>query len=301
MSHEDHGARDAAIATQTYTRLRRRPGVAQERFDAYWRDVHGPLCARLPGLGFYVQHHLDPEQTDGLWPELGGVVRLQEPLDGVVEIGFASDADRATFEEASPLLFADERHFIGHDVAWSLPRGSRTLLDRQADGTPNGPDALHRLHLDLRGRGRGDDGFAAWATQAAEAWAALDDVWKVRLHLPEPYDPDDPQPPAPDVDHTMLQDGPVAFVEVAWPDRLAAERSFASEAFAASVAHAQDHVAALGVHLVREAIVYVRDGELTQAGLRGASVARVLRDAGAANQVAPEVVGLFDGRPTRGS
>ena len=37
--------------------VRRRPGMSVEEFQAYWRDVHGPIVAALPGLRRYVQDH----------------------------------------------------------------------------------------------------------------------------------------------------------------------------------------------------------------------------------------------------
>lgn len=52
--HADHAARDAAIAVNTYTTVLRRPQVPHEVFATYWRDVHGPLCDRVPGLAWYV-------------------------------------------------------------------------------------------------------------------------------------------------------------------------------------------------------------------------------------------------------
>jgi hypothetical protein len=55
----DYSERDATIAINTYTTVLRRPRVPHELFATYWRDVHGPLCSRIPGLGWYVQRHLD--------------------------------------------------------------------------------------------------------------------------------------------------------------------------------------------------------------------------------------------------
>jgi uncharacterized protein (TIGR02118 family) len=37
--------------------VRRRPDLTPDSFHAYWRDVHGPLGARIPGVRRYVQHH----------------------------------------------------------------------------------------------------------------------------------------------------------------------------------------------------------------------------------------------------
>jgi hypothetical protein len=51
---------------QTYTTVRRLEGLPHDVFAAYWRDVHGPLCARLPGLGDYVQHHFSRDGSANL-------------------------------------------------------------------------------------------------------------------------------------------------------------------------------------------------------------------------------------------
>jgi hypothetical protein len=59
-------------------------------FAHYWRDVHGPLCSRLPGLGWYVQHHFDRKQDAHLWPSEPGL----EPVPGYVLDGMVESASR---------------------------------------------------------------------------------------------------------------------------------------------------------------------------------------------------------------
>ena len=39
----------------------RRPGLSYAEFFQHWFDVHGELCARVPGLRRYVQNHAMPE------------------------------------------------------------------------------------------------------------------------------------------------------------------------------------------------------------------------------------------------
>lgn len=56
--------------------LRRRPGMAVEEFRRYWRDVHGPLIAALPGLRKYTQYHVDSERLDNLDEEIDGIAEL---------------------------------------------------------------------------------------------------------------------------------------------------------------------------------------------------------------------------------
>ena len=54
---QDFSARDHSIRINSYTTVRRRTALPHESFAAYWRDVHGPLCAPS-GLGWYVQQHI---------------------------------------------------------------------------------------------------------------------------------------------------------------------------------------------------------------------------------------------------
>lgn len=288
----DFSSRDAAIRHLSYTPLRRREGVPHDLFDAYWRDVHGPLCARLPGLGFYAQHHVARDRSANLWPLPDGVERLDTVLDGLVEIGFADRDGQRRFEAASPLLFSDERNFIGHDVAYDMPDGARTLVDRDPDPVPNRIEPGYRLHLHLHGRGRSS--FDDWVQGFAAALAAESDVVKVRLHRPEPYHNSAPEPAAPDVDHVLPRERKrVAILEVGWPSRIGAETFVRSERYAQQAEGLKTEVSALGAFLVVRQCVFIRDGVLTTAGLRGSRPAELIEALGAFNQVQDDVSRLF--------
>ena len=288
----DFAARDAAIRHLTYTPIRRREGVPPEHFDAYWRDVHGPLCARLPGLSFYVQHHVARERGANLWPLPDGVAALETLLDGLVEIGFADAAGQGLFEAASPLLFSDERNFIGHDVAYALPDGARTLVDRDPDPVPNRIEPGHRLHLHLHGAGT--RAFGDWAQDFAAGLAMAPGIVKVRLHRPEPYHNAAPAPAAPEVDHVLPPERKrVAILELGWTSRLAAEAYLAGPAYAGLAEGLGAHVAALGAFRVVRQCVFIRDGVLTTAGLRGSRAAELIEALGALNQTRDAVTRLF--------
>lgn len=59
--------------------VHKRPDMGRDEFRRYWRDVHGPIAAKLPGLRKYSQNHPlpDPSQTD-------------LPCDGIAELWFDS-------------------------------------------------------------------------------------------------------------------------------------------------------------------------------------------------------------------
>ncbi|WP_458068295.1 EthD domain-containing protein [Rhodanobacter sp. BL-MT-08] len=287
----DYGSRDAAIRTQTYSVVRRLRGLPHALFAQYWRDVHGPLCSRLPGLGFYVQHHFSSERTARLWPEGEGVRQLEVELDGAVEIGFADGDEAGRFIEASPLLFGDEVNVFGWDAAFSLPEGSKTFVDQDPDGAPNGVDRLYRLHVYFSERAGKQ--LAPWLTQFAEALSAQREVVKLRLHLPERYDNAHPQPPSP-VPHEVVDDMlRMGVMEIGFASAMDARRLFESDAFAKAAADQAAHVQALAAVLVTHVYTFVRDGTPTMAGLRGSSVAEVIALIGATNHASDAVQRLF--------
>jgi hypothetical protein len=245
-------------------------------------------------LGYYIQFHFSRTKSANLWPRLEGVDSLDFPLDGAVEIGFPNKDDMGVFSLASSLLFGDEVNAFTWDAAYFLPNGSRTFVDRQADPVPNGPDKLHRLHVYLHGSL--DAGFRTWVSSFAEALAADARVLKVRLHVPEPYDNANPQPPSP-VDH-HVQDNmlTIAIMEIGFDNALSARLFFESEAFLSTREEQARHVKAMAAYLVTGVHTFVRDGTPTNAGLRGGRVAELIEQTGAANHLQPQVTSLFTRR-----
>ncbi len=89
--------------------LRKKPEMPAEEFHRYWKDVHGPIVAKLPGLIRYFQHHVvsvprpEYQQTDA-------------PVDGIVETWWESE-EALVRAQSSPELaavVADEPNFMGH-------------------------------------------------------------------------------------------------------------------------------------------------------------------------------------------
>jgi hypothetical protein len=300
-STPDHGQRDQAIAINSYTTVVGRRAVPEERFRSYWRDVHGPLCSRVPGLGFYVQHHFAAQRDTHLWPLPAGVAPLPDyDLDGAVEIGWASAGDQADFQDASHILFSDEQNVFEETAAYTLPDGSTTIVDRDANATPNGADSSDRLHVHFSPvPGKTDELMDHLLGAFAARAVASPDVVKVRVHAPEPHDNSAPNPPAPNVAHTM-PDGRIDLVvlEIAFVDSLARRRFTGSDEHQAHLSDIAPLVIAVTAFPVSGVFTFVRDGALTTAGLRGSRVAELIGDLAAANQVSDEVQHLMrTGRP----
>jgi uncharacterized protein (TIGR02118 family) len=89
--------------------LNKRPELSRDEFRRYWRDVHGPFGARMPGVRKYVQNHA---LADGA------------PFDGFAEMWFddaasmhaalaspesaTAGADAPNFVEKTQLMFVEE-------------------------------------------------------------------------------------------------------------------------------------------------------------------------------------------------
>ena len=291
----DYAERDAGIAINSYTTVLRRPSVPHDVFATYWRDVHGPLCSRIPGLGWYVQNHFNREQDAHLWPAIEGIAVFDDyPLDGGVEIGFASAADQDAFNEACPILFADEQNMFAATIAYALPTGSTTFVDRVANPIPNEDDGLDRIHVHF-GAGKTDPTeFATFMRAFAETLAGDPAVLKVRLHQPNRYDNANPAPPAPNVGHDVPPERTlVAILELAFETPMTRRQFYASDLFQGTIEDQKAHIDHVSAFAVSGVYTYVRDKTLTTAGLRGSRPAQLIERLGAANQIAPDVKGLL--------
>jgi hypothetical protein len=224
-----------------------------------------------------------------------GVRRIEAVLDGSAELGFASLADQATFAAAGTILYADEANLFGEAVAYNLPNGSMTFVDREEDGTRNGPDRLHRVHVYMS-RKPGPDS-ASWLTATSGDLAQLPAVQKWKLHLPEPYENSRPAPPSPDVEHLVGDDRlNLAVAEVAFANARAAREFFAGGAFRRVLSDQARYIDAIGTYRVAGVYTFVRDGRPTTAGIRGSRQAELIDAMGATNQLATEIAGMFVAR-----
>ncbi len=89
--------------------LNKHANLTREEFRRYWREIHGPLGAKMPGVRKYVQNHA---VADGA------------PFDGFAEMWFddtpsmqaalaspesaAAGSDAPNFIEKTQLMFVEE-------------------------------------------------------------------------------------------------------------------------------------------------------------------------------------------------
>ena len=67
--------------------ITKKPGMSEDEFHRYWKQTHGPIAARIPGLRRYVQSHTHPSSAK-MW---------RSSFDGAAEVWFD---DMASLEAA---------------------------------------------------------------------------------------------------------------------------------------------------------------------------------------------------------
>jgi uncharacterized protein (TIGR02118 family) len=150
--------------------ISRKPGMDEAEFHRYWREVHGPIAAKIPQLRRYVQSHRIPAPSSN------------SPYDGVAEVFLdgldAAAALRRTTEYLQGAL-ADERNFIDLTrVEWMVTR-DHVMNDVPSAGTVKGVFQLRAkpglTHLDFRQH---------WLTTHAQAALKMPGIRRyVQSHL----------------------------------------------------------------------------------------------------------------------
>src|SRR6516164_1850293 len=90
--------------------LQKRSEIGSQEFRTHWRDSHGPLAARLPGLRRYHQNYVVDREQRGIT-----YARGLEDFDGFSELWFDDlpSMSAAFAAEQTQALGEDEGRFIG--------------------------------------------------------------------------------------------------------------------------------------------------------------------------------------------
>ena len=102
--------------------IAKKPGMTDVEFFDYWKNVHGPIGARIPRLRRLVQSHRR---------SLPGDKRLPD-FDGMAELWF-DDAEALLAARQSPEWKAsqdDESNFIDHSKVAYFVSEEHVILDR---------------------------------------------------------------------------------------------------------------------------------------------------------------------------
>ncbi|MGO4713836.1 EthD domain-containing protein [Bradyrhizobium sp. 2TAF24] len=116
--------------------LRKRPDLSTTDFRRHWREVHGPLAAKMPGLRAYHQNHIVDKSQLAIDHARGGW-----DLDGFSELWFDDVAtmERAIASEAYQAVVADSPHCMA---------ATRVIVANQVTVVPlQGRPAIKRMSV----------------------------------------------------------------------------------------------------------------------------------------------------------
>jgi|GEM_PF-331143 hypothetical protein len=293
----DYSQRDKKGQVAFYVLLWKRQGISLELFDDYWRDVHGPVCARLPGQYQYWQFHVAHDEG-GFWPSINGIdcQRYQEDnFDGIAELTFENETDRQTWFQAAGILMDDEHNVFRKAIGYNTnPGNTITYIDGISDGTPNGKvDAIKFHVLVKKADSVSTQDFRNYLTNTfAPKISSSDSVLKFRLHLFEEID--NSRPDAAGVIHNEAPDKQYhAAYEIAFSNHLEREKFFNSSEYASAVQEANRYIKQIQAFPERTAYTFVSNGKMTLAGQRSSSVAELITGIGAVNQLQEDVKSLM--------
>ncbi len=295
----DYSARDAEAKVTFYVLLWKRKGITLAEFDDYWRDVHGPVCARLPGQFQYWQFHVGHNEG-GIFPSVDGVsysTAAADQFDGIAELTFRSVADRQIWFDAASILMDDEHNIFSKAIGYVTEQGnSKTYVDGIKVGDPNGNLDVIKFHVMVRQSPRVSNiDFRRYMTDTFAANVVRDEnVLKFRLHLFEP--PDVSRPDAAGVVHIEPQASQYqAAYEIAFENKLAMEHFFASQAYANATGEQARYIEQVSPFPERDPYTFVYDGQMTLAGQRGSRTAELITTLGATNQLRADIHELMIG------
>ena len=101
--------------------ITKKDDMSDEEFFRYWKDVHGPIGARIPGLHKLVQSHRLPITAD----------KKHSDYDGMAELWFDNVKTLLAARESPEWKAAtkDEENFINHKKTAYFVTEEHTILD----------------------------------------------------------------------------------------------------------------------------------------------------------------------------
>ena len=261
MKKADYAIRDQKGKAVFYVLLWKKKGITLDNFDDYWRDVHGPVCARLPGQHQYWQFHLAHNEGD-LLPAIDGIeynTLAEDQFDGIAQLTFETEEERQTWFQAAAILMDDEHNLFSKAIGYNTsPGNSKTYVDGIERGDPNGKLGILKFHVMVK---KSDavsvDEFRKYmADSFAPTVVKSNSVLKFRLHLFEEVD--NSRPDAAGVIHYEPQEKQYqAAFEIAFSNPLEMGKFFASKEYAQAVKNQSKYVQQINAFPERSAYTLV--------------------------------------------
>ncbi len=303
MRKTDFSARDQEGKVVFYVPLWKRKGLALQLFDDYWRDVHGPVCARLPGQYQYWQFHV-AHNEGGVWPTIEGIdykCAEEDKFDGIAELTFKSVDDRNVWFQAAAVLMDDEHNIFSKAIGYNTnPGNSKTYVDGIATGDPNGHLDVVKLHVMVKKTDSVSvEEFRKYLTESFVPTITKSDfLLKFRLHLFEEVD--NSRPEAAGVAHGEAPEKNYqAAFEIGFSTNLDMENFFASAEYTSTIKDQPKYIKQLNPLPERNPYTFVYEGKMTLSGQRGSSTAKLITEIGAVNQLKEDVLDLILGKSVK--
>lgn len=269
------------------------PALPLETANTYWRDVHGVLDARLPGLWAYKQLHCDPVPARP-FPPIPGVEQAWADGDSpeaVALLLFLDEEALRTCAESELAVLArqDNLELVERNIHYLVADAARTYVDRTGDAAPQGPVQHPTYAVFLRRRSEvAVHDFRAATGTLAERWSA--DPGVLRLRLQALGRPEGQHPLGPEHLHDAL-------VELVVADEAVCARlvDTAASTLIGRVASVLNTVQA------REVYAILVGGKPTQVGLRGWAPVQAIRAMGARIQEDERLLELMYGPVVHGA
>jgi uncharacterized protein (TIGR02118 family) len=225
--------------------IQKKPDWSTEDFRRHWREHHGALAARLPGLLRYEQNHVIDSEQRGF-----SYLRGPEHLDGFSMRWFESEEamQAALATEAGQALIADENHFIG-DLRIVTIDQVEVIAPAPAPDRPEQP-LLKRMSLLRRGADISPEQFRhEWRVEHAHLVKRVAGVRGYRQNLITGRQ----VPKGVPVGHEGLPiDG---IVELWFDDTASLNAAFASPQGTTLMTHAREFIAEITTFLVERHVI----------------------------------------------
>lgn len=281
-----------------------RTDLPQEVCEAYWRDVHGIMFARAPGLWQARQLRLAANRPD-LWPAAPGLSfdapDVAQP-QGIPHGLFLSEADLVAFgnnplpKEAIP---NDAHNFIGRIGALLSPSNSgRTLIDRINEPAMQGPPPVPTFVLCFvpRAGAASPEAFHRYLTEhVARPWSEHPDVLRLRVEPLPPYEQSVMASPG------VAHQWPDHDTYLGWIELAVRNEAVLGDLLASSGAdELAPQIRTVHTYPIREVYTIISAGRPTEVGLRGYPAVQTITAAGADNQHSEATLNLLFGDAVRG-
>ena len=96
--------------------ITRRPGMSRDAFNKYWREVHGPIGARIPGVKRLVQSPAIEIPGDARSGDFDGMAELWfESIDALLQARRSEEWRKATTDEANFIDHSKVAYFVSEE------------------------------------------------------------------------------------------------------------------------------------------------------------------------------------------